>query len=256
MGRKLPCDEGTSILDSARQAGVGINSVCGGMGTCHTCKVRLVSGSASDNTESEEEAFSSPELKKGWRLACQVFPRSDCKFEIPSESMTLQQRLQVEGAEIPVAPDPAVRSFEITVEAPTLKDQQADADRIVRYLRDKHSVNCREVDLMVLRELSDRQRQAKGKFRAVVRDGELIGIGPGEGKTLGLAVDLGSTKIAVYIVDLETGKTLGSEGIMNPQVNYGDDIVSRMTNAIKTAVNLNIRIFNLFITLSFTFSKN
>jgi uncharacterized 2Fe-2S/4Fe-4S cluster protein (DUF4445 family) len=234
MGRKAQCPDSTSILDCARQAGVGINNVCGGMGTCHTCKPRLVSGSASDNTESEEEAYSPAELQKGWRLACQVYPRSDCKFQVPAESMTLLQRLQVEGAEIPVAADPPVKAFDITVSTPTLKDLEADADRTIRSLREQHSVSCDKFDIALLRDFSDMQRQYKGQFRVVVRDREVIAAGAKQSKLLGLAVDVGSTKIAVYILDLETGKTLASEGVMNPQVDYGDDIVSRMTNAIKT----------------------
>jgi len=88
IGRRGKCQKKESILACARRLGVGINSICGGEGTCHSCKVQVLSGTVSKPTPNEREAFNSRELKEGWRLACQTCPASDCKIAVPAESMT------------------------------------------------------------------------------------------------------------------------------------------------------------------------
>ncbi|HEU65410.1 MAG TPA: 2Fe-2S iron-sulfur cluster binding domain-containing protein, partial [Chloroflexi bacterium] len=102
VGRRGECQKDKSLLACARQLGVGINSICGGEGTCHSCKVQVLSGTVSKPTPNEREAFNSQELKDGWRLACQAYPAGDCKIAVPADSMTMLQRVQVEGLEVKV----------------------------------------------------------------------------------------------------------------------------------------------------------
>jgi uncharacterized 2Fe-2S/4Fe-4S cluster protein (DUF4445 family) len=234
VGRRGKCRKKESLLDCARQLGIGISSICGGEGICHSCKVQVLRGTASKPTPSEHEAFTSQELKEGWRLACQTYPASDCKIAVPAESMTTPQRLQVEGLEIAVSPEPSVRAYSLQLAAPSLEAPQADADRLLKALNQQHKLRCTKVDIGVLRIISDQLRSWKWKGQAVVRNGKMIAILPPKSRQLGLAIDMGTTKVAGYLVDLSNGQTLAAKGIMNPQISYGEDIISRITGVVKS----------------------
>jgi uncharacterized 2Fe-2S/4Fe-4S cluster protein (DUF4445 family) len=234
VGRRGKCQKNESLLACARQLGVGISSICGGKGTCHSCKVQVLSGTVSKPTPNEHEAFTSQELKDGWRLACQAYPTSDCKIAVPAESMTTPQRVQVEGLEVKVTPEPSVRVYRLQLAAPSLEAPQADADRLLKALNQQHKLRCTRIDIGALRTISDQLRSWKWKSQAVVRNGKVIAILPPKSRQLGLAIDLGTTKVAGYLVDLSNGQTLAVKGIMNPQISYGEDIISRITRVVKS----------------------
>ena len=232
VGRRGECRKNESLLACARRLGVGINSICGGKGICHSCKAQIVAGTVSKPTRNEREAFSSQELKEGWRLACQTYPTSDVKLMMPAESMTTPQRIQVEGLETKVPPEPPVRAYTVRLSAPSLEAPGADADRLLQALNQRHKLRCAKIDIGALRTVSAHLRSWKWKGEAAVRNGEVIAIVPSKSRQLGLAIDLGTTKVAGYLVDLSDGRTLASKGIMNPQISYGEDIISRMTAAV------------------------
>ena len=233
VGRRYRCADTKSLLECSRQVGVGIASTCGGDGWCGTCKIRILEGKASLPTSEEKEALSGKELEEGWRLACQIYPASDCKVYVPPESMTTTQRLQVEGVEAMVSPEPLVSAYQVKLSEPSLSDLQADAERFLSALEQQHKIHCARVDIDVLRNLSPSLRSMDWQVQASVRDDEIVAVAPWPSRRLGLAVDLGSTKIASYLVDLDSGITLASQGVMNPQISYGEDIVSRITHVIK-----------------------
>jgi uncharacterized 2Fe-2S/4Fe-4S cluster protein (DUF4445 family) len=232
VGRRGECQSQDSLLACARQLGVGISSICGGKGTCHSCKVQVLSGSVSKPTPSELETFSPQELKAGWRLACQTYPRSNIKVNVPAESMTTPQRLQVEGQEVTVRPQPPVKAYRLKLAVPSLEAPQADADNLLQKLNQKGKLNCKKVDIGALRVISDQLRSWKWQCQAAVRSGEVIALLPPKSHPLGLAIDLGTTKIAGYLVNLSDGKTLAARGVMNPQISHGEDIISRISGAV------------------------
>jgi len=234
LGRRGECRESESILACARQLGIGISSVCGGVGTCNTCRAQVLSGNVSEPTSNELEAFSPEELQDGWRLTCQTYPRSDCILNIPPESMTTHQRTQVEGLEVAVQLEPAVKAYRLRLAAPSLSSLQADCDQLLEALNQQHQISCSKVDINVLRVLSPRLRSWNWECLASVCQDEVIALGPLYSRQLGLAVDLGTTKIAAYLVDLNNGRTLAAKGVMNPQISYGEDIISRITVAINS----------------------
>ena len=234
VGRKGECRANQSLLDCAHRLGMGITSLCGGQGTCHSCKIQLLIGTVSAPTGNEREVFSSEELKDGWRLACQTYPASDCKLNVPSESMTTTQRTQVEGLEITVAPEPPVQAYHLKLAGPSLSNPQADAEHLLQELNHQHHLPCNRVDIDVMRLLSPQLRSWKWQCQTSVRDNEVIALGPWPSRQLGLAVDLGTTKIASYLIDLSDGRTLAAKGDMNPQIRYGEDIISRINSAIKS----------------------
>ncbi len=233
LGRRGKFQAGQSVLDCARALGVGISSVCGGKGTCGKCRVQLVSGETSKPRDREIASLSPSELSAGWRLACQCFPSDDCVIHVPVESMTTQQRTQLEGLDIPVRLRSPVKARVVEMTAPTLEDTEGDVDRVIHALSILR-VSCKKADTAMLESLSPRLRDLSWRCQAVIRNGELIAALSESSKILGLAVDFGTTKLAGYLVDMETGKTLASKGMMNPQISYGEDIIARCNLAVSS----------------------
>jgi uncharacterized 2Fe-2S/4Fe-4S cluster protein (DUF4445 family) len=232
LGRRGKFQGGQSFLDYARRLGIGISSVCGGKGTCGKCRVQLVSGTTSEPTSRETQIFSSSQIQAGWRLACQAIPASDCTVHVPVDSMTTLQRTQLEGVDIPVPVKSPVRVLSVKMPPPSLTDTTGDADRLQQALHEHRRAKCNSIDITVMRTLSRQLREWSWQCHAVVRSSEVIAVRPSSGLTIGLAVDFGTTKLAAYLVDLTTGKTLASHGMMNPQISFGEDIIARCNIAV------------------------
>jgi uncharacterized 2Fe-2S/4Fe-4S cluster protein (DUF4445 family) len=231
VGRRGECRAGDSLLECARHLGVDLVNLCGGNGSCGRCIVQIMEGDVSDPVPSESQFLSAEQLATGYRLACQVIPMGNCKVRVPLESLTAPQRTQVEGEELRVSPEPVVQIYLATLSPPVLDDLRADAERLIDVLARQHGLMGTTVDLAVLRQLSSCLRGGDWQVRVAVRGREVVALLPPRARPLGLAVDLGTTKIAAYLVDLETGQTLASEGIMNPQVAYGEDVIARLVFA-------------------------
>ena len=235
LGRRARVARGTTLLEAARQAGVGLNAVCGGAGTCGTCRVRVVSGQVSPPTAAEQESLAEgacPEPAEGLRLACQARVLDDVRVDVPPSSITAPQRAQIEGRERPVELDPAVHSFDVAPDPPSLTDLRADATRLREALVEKHGVTVNRCDHGALCQLPALLREHGWNARLVIRDGEVIAVAPVGTSPLGLAVDIGTTKVAAYLVDLESGETLAAAGVMNPQIAYGEDVMARIAYAM------------------------
>lgn len=227
IGRRVEIQEGMTLLFAAQTAGLQIISLCGGLGSCDSCHVRLVDGELSPPTVVEQELYSKEDLSKGYRLACQAIPFSDVKIDIPPESLTMTQRLQIEGQEITIDPDPIVLPVDLQLDPPTLEDLRSDVTRLHQALEDG-GIKSPKIGLPVLEVLSERMRIQSWQVRLALRGDEIVaGLAP-ESDLLGLAVDVGTTKLAAYLVDLTTGNTLAKTGAMNPQISYGEDVVSRI----------------------------
>ncbi|MGD9321826.1 MAG: ASKHA domain-containing protein [Desulfobacteraceae bacterium] len=225
VGRRGACLEGETLLDCARRLGVELVSLCGGKGKCKGCKIRVLEGGLSEITPVQQEVFTQEELQSGWRLACQTYPKGDCRVHVPPESVSTQQRLQVEGREIDVPLDGPIRSVACQLEPPSLKAPVADAENLLQKIGAPGPIH---MDIHLLRDLSRSLREWDWGLTAHIRDQELVAVSPPGSRPFGLAVDLGSTKIAGYLIDLGTGETLASQGIMNPQISKGEDIITRI----------------------------
>ena len=234
VGRRGECPAGRSLLEAAHLLGVDLVSLCGGQGTCHRCKVQVLAGRISPPTENEKGTLSTQELKNGYRLACETYPLGDCKVGVPPESLTAPQRTQVEGLEVAVSPEPPVHAYHLELPPPSIEDLRADAKRVLETLYQQHQVRCCTVDLEVLRTLSPQLRSGNWQAQASVRGDEIIAIRPWPSRQLGLAVDVGTTKIAGYLLDLDSGQTLAAQGIMNPQIASGEDVISRIAHIGKS----------------------
>ena len=227
MGLRVQVEPGTTLLEAGQAAGIVGAALCGGQGTCGKCRVRLVSGELSPFTPAERNALSEIDLNSGYRLACQARVLEDVKVYVPPESLASAQRLQVEGLEQEVVPMPAVVPIDLTLDCPTLQDLRADSLRVREALAGV-GVDDPVIDLPVLSDLSKRLRDSDWKVRLVLRGSEVVAVLPQDARLLGLAADVGTTKLAAYLVDLSDGSTLAKLAAPNPQIAYGEDVVSRI----------------------------
>jgi len=228
IGRRVPCQEGAVIFEVARDAGVGLGSFCGGKGTCGKCKIHILHGRVSPLTEKERELLSSEEIAHGYRLACLTKVYEAVKAEIPLESMVVSQRLQLAGKEREVVVDSVVKAYNVLLSPPSLRDIRSDQIRLIDYLAENYGLKDIEIDISVQRQLPSLLRANGWQARIGLRGREMVMAGSLGSRLLGLAVDLGTTKIAAYLTDLETGDVLAAKGVVNPQIVYGEDVISRI----------------------------
>lgn len=233
VGRRGACASDQSLLDCARQLSVDLVSICGGIGNCEHCKVQIISGQVTRPTLEEEASLNKSELEQGYRLACQTFPLSDVKLHVPPASLTALQRTQVEGLEVDVTPEPPVRGLDAHLSAPTLDSPISDDSNLWASLGLPEGT----IDFSLQQSLSQKLRNLNWNIRVALRGTEIIALDAPGTKWLGLAVDIGTTKIAGYLLDMESGKTLASKGMMNPQISYGEDVISRIVASNKSAEN-------------------
>ena len=216
-----------------RSAGYYFPSSCGGKGLCGRCRVRVLEGSGllAPPTAAEKRFLSAGELAGGWRLACQARAISEGRLllELPKP----EHQLVLEGLERPVELKPAVARRRLRLARPTLADLRPDAERLLSAL------GATRLDLAVLRRLPDVLRSGR-ELTAILRGREVLDVRADAGRLLGLAVDIGTTKLAAYLMDLEAGELLATVGDVNPQVAYGEDIISRIAFAMREPGNVRV----------------
>jgi uncharacterized 2Fe-2S/4Fe-4S cluster protein (DUF4445 family) len=140
----------------------------------------------------------------------------------------------VEGLEVAVRPKPTVHAYHVQLPTPSLSDLRGDAERMLKTLHHQHQIRCSHIDIDVLRDISPQLRSWKWQAQASVRNNEVVALGPWPSRQLGLAVDLGTTKIASYLVDLSNGQSLAAKAVMNPQISYGEDVINRIYQVVKS----------------------
>jgi uncharacterized 2Fe-2S/4Fe-4S cluster protein (DUF4445 family) len=233
IGKRVAVARGATLLEAGRAAGVGIASECGGEGKCGRCRVTVVHGDVSARTEADRRFLSDFELSSGARLACQAHALSDVKVYVPKESLVSDQRLQLEGVGREIQIDPAVRAYALGMDEPSLHDPRSDLERATDALKAATGRDRWTAEPAVVRTLSPLARRTGWRFGAYARGSEIVGFAAPGRRALGFACDLGTTKVAGYLVDLETGKDLATAGVMNPQIGYGEDVISRLARAAR-----------------------
>jgi len=235
-GRRVRVPLETSVFQAASDAGIGIRTECGGEGTCGKCRVIVKNKSAvNEVTDAETAHLSQREIDSGYRLACRTIPKQSVTVMVPEESRIGVRKIQITGLERPAPLNPSVRKFHVVLPKPTLSDVRPDFKRLLDHLEDAHSLKKLEIDYELLRKLPDVLRDTNWDFTVAIWDNrDIIGIEAGDtsDKLLGLAIDIGTSKIVGYIVDLITGQTVGVGSIENPQIMHGEDVISRITFAM------------------------
>ncbi len=239
--------DGTTILNAARQLGVSLESVCGGKGVCGKCKIRIEEGDyrkygiqssvAATSTKDEVNAkfINKQQLKQNYRLACQTRIHGDIVVFVPEESRKGQQVVRKEATARKIKLNPAIKKYYVVLPPATLEDTTGDFERLMRELKKKSKLENLTIDYPVLLKLQNTVRDGNWKVTVSVwKDKEIVDVQAGEVKEgYGLAVDIGTTTVAGYLCELTTGKILATEAMMNPQVAYGEDVMSRIGYASK-----------------------
>ena len=224
-GIERSCPRGTNLLKVLNTLGRPlIDSPCGGKGTCGKCKVTVVSGEVPPPHGTELRLLDPEELEKGIRLACTITVAGDMVISLPDE--TGGAHIQTEGSRIDVELDPLSRKEVVKLPEPTLEDQRDDSVRLL----DSLAPDKRHLTLPVMRLLPERMR-ADGFEVTVTRiGGEIVAVEPGDTRQrhYGFAVDIGTTTVVAYLVDLSRGIRLDAASGLNEQKAHGLDVISRI----------------------------
>ncbi|MBN1854844.1 MAG: DUF4445 domain-containing protein [Pirellulales bacterium] len=227
-GRTVSVLSETTVLEAAARAGLTIDTPCGGMGTCGKCRVQVISG-AGEPTEADREIFDDHQLREGWRLACKTAVYGATVVHVPETSLFAStcQILRTASAEATVEILPAVRKVYVELSTPTLADSIPDLRRL------EQRTSPIKTDLALLRRLPGVLRQHEFKGTAVLSDHRLIDFEPGDttSQCYGAAFDIGTTTMVGSLLNLHTGEELALAARLNPQVRFGDDVLSRIKHA-------------------------
>jgi uncharacterized 2Fe-2S/4Fe-4S cluster protein (DUF4445 family) len=226
IGATLTVGEEERLIDALLRGGVDVPSTCAGRGTCGKCLVRLGAGRLSEPSEVELRRLPADLRARGWRLACQAYPRGS-RISIEVRETSGRRRILTTSRLHHGAALPAVSAVPLTLPAPTLEDARSDLERF------SGALGGVEVPLRVLERLPEILRDGRWRAVAVLYGGRVVDAYPGdEAPTLfGAAVDIGTSKIVVYLLDLQRGTLVDQEAIENPQMRFGEDVISRLAQA-------------------------
>jgi uncharacterized 2Fe-2S/4Fe-4S cluster protein (DUF4445 family) len=234
---------GTPLLTAARQLGVDIDSVCGGRAICGRCQVLVAEGefakhgvrssaeSLSPVSETEQRYGTRKVLAEGRRLSCQAKVEADVVVDVPSSSQVHRQVVRKEAEARDIELYPLVKLHFVEVAEPDMHDPSGDLQRLELALAREWQLKNLECDLSVLQQLQPILRAGQWQVTVAVHDtARIIAVWPGfHEKAYGLAVDVGSTTIAAHLCDLVSGDVVASAGRMNPQIRFGEDLMSRVS---------------------------
>jgi len=223
-GRRLSILRGGNLLEVLRANGFVLESDCNGMGTCGKCRVKFESG-APPSTSIEARLLQTEEIKQGWRLACRHDVVGPATITLPVTQEVLKTKVQQTEPlqETELNPGASVESLNLT--PPDLDDQRSDTERL-----SMESGGEVKLSLCLLRRIPSILRSCHFKVSVVKEEGNLIDLVPNDHVQglYGVAIDVGTSTLAVYLVDLETGEQLSAAASRNPQVKYGADVIARI----------------------------
>jgi uncharacterized 2Fe-2S/4Fe-4S cluster protein (DUF4445 family) len=263
---KKTANKGATLLDAAMDAGVHINAACGGEGACGKCRVIINSGKVECKDCSK---VSTEDYDKGYRLACQTVVLSDIEVFVPEESQLDKTALkgenesehagrhvisqEIEKLVCGAWYNPALKKFAVDIEPPTLNDNISDLSRLLRALKKQHNLENISVDFLLLQKLSKTLRDAEWKVTATIvqtrlesqlgehqlrgsRRPKMISVDPGDttNKHYAVVMDIGTTSLWGQIIDLNARQSMAVASEYNPQIKYGDDVITRIVYSQKS----------------------
>jgi uncharacterized 2Fe-2S/4Fe-4S cluster protein (DUF4445 family) len=222
---RVPARQAT-IVQAAAEAGIIIQTPCGGLQRCGKCAVRFLAGAPAP-TPAERKLLSREALRQGMRLSCVSRPAADGVIEVPAAARVVRPRILVEGVGRELALVPNVRKVYLELPPPSLEDQRSDLSRLITALG---GLSTNSLSLALLRELPGVLRGADFRATSVLIGDHLVGVEPGDtaNRSYGLAFDVGTTTVVGYLLDLNSGGRLGVASGVNPQARHGDDVISRV----------------------------
>jgi len=231
-GKPLDIKSGSTILDATRKMGIDIQAPCGDLGLCGRCKIILGEGKnlAEPPTKTEKKNFSTKELNDGYRLACQckVSEQGLLSVTVPPESRISQQRIVIQGIMPQFQVSPIIK--DTIIELKKKQESKSDSETLLEALSENGFTDV-SIDIDAIRRLPDVIREGNWNINATLwNNKEVLSLQPKDkaGQTLGFAVDIGTTKVAGYLVDLKNGELLAAVSLPNPQISFGEDLISRI----------------------------
>jgi uncharacterized 2Fe-2S/4Fe-4S cluster protein (DUF4445 family) len=243
-GRRGVFPHGTALLDAARSIGVDVDSVCGGRGLCGRCRVICAVGDFSKHAIQSRADHLSPvgeaekrfserrrPLDENHRLSCQARIHGDLVIDVPPESQMHRQVVRKKAEYRDISLDTSVRLHFVEVQRADLREATGDLQRLCDALNREWQLTGLDCDPVILPELQQVLREGDWQVTVAVHDqSRIVAIWPGiKSHAYGLAVDIGSTTIAAHLYSLTTGENLATGGIMNPQIRFGEDLMSRVS---------------------------
>lgn len=232
-GKRVEIEEGNTILAAALKTGIDLTSICSGKGICGKCKIIINDITAVNQINTKEMEFlTQAELEDNVRLACLTKVMGNLVVKVPESSRTGKQRLQIEGIDTSIEINPSVRKYYIELGIPTLEDPRSDADRLLEFLQVKYNLSSLQFEYALLKDLAVLIRENNWKFTITLWKDRIISVEPANttNRIFGYAVDIGTTKLAGYLINLITGKVIAAGSLMNPQIPYGEDVISRLNH--------------------------
>ncbi len=246
---------GTPVLTAARQLGVDLDSVCGGRGICSKCQITpsygefskhgvTVEADALSEWNAVEQRYQDKRgLKPGRRLGCQATVQGDIVIDVPPESQVHKQVVRKAASARVIEMDPATKLYFVEVEEPDMHVPTGDFERLSRALAEQWGIEGVVADLSVIRKLQPGLRKGNWAVTVAVYNDHTgaaprvldVWSGLHEAGIYGIAIDLGSTTIAAHLTDLTTGEVIESAGLMNPQIRFGEDLMSRVSYSMMNA---------------------
>jgi uncharacterized 2Fe-2S/4Fe-4S cluster protein (DUF4445 family) len=233
-GREVHCAPGTSLIEALKQEGVFLTSSCGGKGTCGKCKVIIKSGSFDTRSKIK---LSTEELDKGCVLACQTYPGSDISIEIPKESiLTVEGKIATGKSQDLLSLLNASGAHIEPLTERSLTDNISDLERLRREIFSQ-KLTCLRVHFRLLTDLAKNLRKQDWEITLSTilweNCNEVTNIFPGNRKTpqYGVAIDIGTTTLVLYLIDLLEGSLIDIASTYNSQITYGDDVITRIVHA-------------------------
>lgn len=219
----------TSLLNALERLGVRLETLCGGAGWCGQCLVKA-KGHLSEVSPVETDLISEDKLKEGYRLACQTYIKGDVDVEIPSQTRTYAHRILTTGIKTEdLRINPAVKSYNINLSPPSLDDQRSDLDRIEEAIGFKLEIP----GINMLKDMPEILRENAFNIEVISYYKSLLEIRRSENRSIyGVAIDIGTTTVVVYLLDLRKGE-IDVISAMNPQAKRGADVISRIDYAAK-----------------------
>jgi len=243
---------GTPLLDAARDLGVDLDSICGGRGLCGRCQILCSEGEfskhnivsqlnnlgASTKVEARYQRING-DFAAGRRLGCQATVQGDLVIDVPPDSQVHKQVIRKALDHANMTVNPALRLYVVDVQEPDMHDPSGDLRRLKQALETEWGLKDLTAGLTILKTLQQILRKGEWQVTVAIHDashekesvtGEIVGVWPGFKESIyGLAIDVGSTTIAGHLCELATGKVLASSGAMNPQIRFGEDLMSRVS---------------------------
>lgn len=228
-GREIDIMEGSTLMKAFKEAKIELGFPCGGNGKCGKCRLRVIEGTI-QSSDTERRFLEEKEIEKGIHLACYTRVYSDASVEIFEEDPS-HHKILLSNQHRQLHVHPHIRKEYVQVEKPSLMDHRSDWKRLCDSVMEKRKEEVKPIEsnIYLLKKLPEAIRNAKYCLTAVTYEGELLDVEEGDTthKMLGMAFDIGTTTVVGYLMDLNSGKELAIVSTLNPQTNYGADVITR-----------------------------